>query len=216
MYSTLASLGRRLYRSRPSTPVGQVPAVGVLLGDPRGGRGDRRGHVQPGDEAHAVVVGDDRVAGADRLAAERDRDVDRAGGLLDGALRGDVRGPGGEAHVAQLPGVAQARAHDQAADAAGGQRGGEQLAERAVGGGRRGGDDDDVARLGLLDGGVDHQVVARPADHGERGAGDAGALLVRAGSPGRGSRCGRSPRGRWRRRIRPACRPRRDRLGAGR
>src|SRR6202020_1153737 len=90
------------------------------------------------------------------------------------------RGPGGEAHVAQLPGVAQPGPHDQAADAAGGERGGEQLAERAVGGRRRGGDDDDVARLRLLDGGVDHQVVARPADHGQRDAGDPRALLVRA------------------------------------
>ena len=187
--------------SRPSTPSASCLRLASSLAIRACGRGDRPRHVEARHDAHAVVVGDDRVARPDELAAERHRHVDRAGRLLHGALRGHVRGPGGEAHVAQFLGVAQARAHDQAADAAADQRGGEQLAERAVAVRRRGGDDDDVARLGLLDGGVDHQVVARPAQHGERGARDARALLVRPDAPGPGSRCGRSPRARWRRRT---------------
>src|ERR1700722_16069438 len=91
----LGQLGAEVVQVDAEHALRQVLAVGVLLGDPRGGRGDRRGDVQPGDGAHAVVVGDDRVAGADRLAAQRDRDIYRPRGLLDRALRGDVRGPGG-------------------------------------------------------------------------------------------------------------------------
>ncbi|KUL65866.1 hypothetical protein ADL28_05805 [Streptomyces violaceusniger] len=51
------------------------------------------------------------------------------------------------------------------------ERGGEELAEHAVRGRRGGGDDEDVALGALLDRGVDHQVVAGPAqrrDHGAR------------------------------------------------
>lgn len=66
---------------------------------------------------------------------------------------------------------------DQSAHAPPLERGGEQLAEHAVGGGRGGGDDQEVALAALLDGGVNHEVVTRPGQHGDGGARDADALL---------------------------------------
>ena len=72
-----------------------------------------------------------------------------------------------------------------AAHAAGHQRGGQQLAEHAVGRRRRVGHHQHVARPAHLDGGVDHQVVARVARHGDGRARQPHALLdrpeVRAG-----------------------------------
>src|ERR1700730_18143798 len=56
--------------------VGELLAVGVLLGDPCRGRGGRLRDVEARHDAHAVVVGDDRVTRPDELAAERDRHVD--------------------------------------------------------------------------------------------------------------------------------------------
>src|SRR5690606_5988666 len=51
--------------------------------------------------------------------------------------------------------------------------------ERAVRARGGGGDHHDVAGAALLDGCVDHQVVARPAQHGDGRAADARALLDR-------------------------------------
>src|SRR5580704_3157499 len=175
----LLELGPQVVHVHAERAVGELLAVLVLLGDPGGGGGDGLAHVQARHDAHAVVVGDDRVTWPDELAADGDGDVDRAGGLLDRALRRDVGGPGREVHLPQLLGVAQPRGHHEAAHAVGAQRRREQLAERAVAVRRCRRDHHDVARPGVLDRGVDHQVVTRPAQHGQRGARDARALLVR-------------------------------------
>jgi hypothetical protein len=50
---------------------------------------------------------------------------------------------------------------------------GQQFAEHAVGGFRSGGHHEHIAGLDYVDGGVNHQVVARMAGDGNRGAGDA-------------------------------------------
>ena len=133
-----------------------------------------------GHADHRVVVGDDDVTGVHRDGAEGDGQVDRAGGGLHGALRGDRGGPRREAHLVQVGDIADAGVDDQAAHPTGLQGGGEQLTEQAVRGGGIGGDDEDVARGALLDGDVDHQVVAGPAHHGDRGSGGADARLDRA------------------------------------
>src|SRR6202012_4242116 len=49
----LGQLGAEIVEVEAEHALGQLLAVGVLLGDPRGGRGDRPGAVQPGDGAHA-------------------------------------------------------------------------------------------------------------------------------------------------------------------
>jgi hypothetical protein len=51
-------------------------------------------------------------------------------------------------------------------------RSGQQFAEKSVGGIGMSRHDQGVARPAHLDGGMEHQVVARMAKHGHRGAGD--------------------------------------------
>lgn len=170
-------VGRRGRRrgSRPPWPRGPPPSR------PSPGR-------VPGDDHDPVVVGEDHVAGVDDLAVDRDRHVHRAAGGLDGALRRDGTRPGGEAHVAQLLGVADAGVHDDPAHPALLEGGREQLTEQAVRARGGGGDDEDVALAALLHRGVDHEVVAGPAQHGDGGTGDPYALLdgadPRAQQPG--------------------------------
>src|ERR1700722_501607 len=60
------------------------------------------------------------------------------------------------------------------------QRGREQLAERPVTRGRGGRDNHDVTRLALLHRGVNHQVVAGPADDGDGRAADSRPWVDRA------------------------------------
>src|ERR1039458_3575873 len=67
---------------------------------PRGGQG--LADVAARHAHHAVVVGDDRVAGPDDLPADRYRNVDRARRLLDRALGAHRRRPDTEAHRAQV------------------------------------------------------------------------------------------------------------------
>ncbi len=186
--------------SQPYERLPQPVAVQAELAVEEGGAGrgllglaglrllDRLPGASPGDDHDPVVVGEDHVAGADDLAVDRDRHVHRAAGGLDGALRRDGTRPGGEAHVAQLLGVADAGVHDDPAHPALLEGGREQLAEQAVRARGGGGDDEDVALAALLHRGVDHEVVAGPAQHGDGGTGDPHALLdgadPRAQQPG--------------------------------
>src|SRR6202050_2278129 len=73
---------------------GQRLAGLLLLGPSGPRRGQRLAHLAPRHAHHAVVVGDDRVAGPDDLAAHGEWHVDRTGRLLDRALRADRRRPG--------------------------------------------------------------------------------------------------------------------------
>ena len=77
---------------------------------------------------------------------------------------------------------------------------GQQVAEVAVvaGAGRR--HDQDVAGAGLLDGDMDHPVVAGRDLAGERVAGDPGRPVDRAQLTGRAGPCGPAPRAPWPRR----------------
>ena len=133
-----------------------------------------------GHDDHAVVVGHDDVARVDERAGHDDRHVDRAGRRLHRALRRDRARPDREVHRGQLRDVADAGVEDDADRSVGPQRGREQFADRAVGGRARRRDDEDVAGAYLLDGRVDHEVVAGMAEHGDRPAGDAAARVDRA------------------------------------
>ena len=66
---------------------------------------------------------------------------------------------------------------------------------------RRRRDHQDVAVRALLDGDVEHPVVARRHADGDRGAGDVRAGVDRAHARRRGGRCGPAPRARSRRRA---------------
>src|ERR1700722_2222074 len=159
---------------------GGVPfAEPRLLPGPGPGGVENGGRPRPGHHGHAVIVGDDHVARRDQLAAAHQREVDVAEGLLHGSRRGHAPGPDREPHPGQLPHVPAAGLDDQAAHPARLQRGGEQLAEVPVvaAGGRR--HDEDVAVLALLDGDMDHPVIAGRDADGDRGAGDLGARVDR-------------------------------------
>src|SRR5579864_9400736 len=79
-------LGPQAVQVQAELAAGQRLAVLFLLGHPGAGGGQRLPHLAPWHAHHAVVVGDDRVAWPDDLAARADRHVDRAGSLLDRAL----------------------------------------------------------------------------------------------------------------------------------
>ena len=96
----------------------------------------------------------------DELAAEHERLVDRAEGLLDRALDADVPEKTGKPELADLAGVAHAAVGDQCGDAPGHAGVGQHVAELA----RRlvaGGHDEHVTGLRVADGDLQHDVVAR-------------------------------------------------------
>src|SRR5580704_13124943 len=65
----LLELGPQVVHVHAERAVGELHAVLVLLGDPGGGGRDGLVHVQARHDAHAVVVGDDRVTWPDELPA---------------------------------------------------------------------------------------------------------------------------------------------------
>jgi hypothetical protein len=87
--------------------------------------------------------------------------------------------PDREAHLGQIAHIADAGVYDQPLAAARLRRGGEQIAEIAVLAGAGRCDDEDVAGLQLLDGDMDHPVVARRRGDRHGGAGDARAGVDR-------------------------------------
>ena len=124
-------------------------------------------------DAHAVVIGDDEIARMYERPGTHDRHIHAAERLLHRPLRRDVSRPDRKAHRGQIAHVAHAGFDDQALHAVRLQRSCEQLAEIADVGCGSGRDDENVAFLTLLDGDVDHPVVAgRKADR-DRRAGDA-------------------------------------------
>jgi hypothetical protein len=132
-----------------------------------------------GDDAHAVVVGNDQIARIHEHSGADDWDVHAAERLLHRPLRRNVFRPDGKAHRGQIAHVAHAGFDDQTLHAVRLQRGREQLAEVAGVASGSGRDDQNVAFLTLLDGDVDHPVVARGNADGDRGAGDARAGIDR-------------------------------------
>ena len=122
-------------------------------------------HLLARHDAHSVVVRDDEIARMHERAGTHNRDVHAAERLLHGSLRGNVSRPDREAHRGQVPHIAYAGLDDQTLHTARLQRSREQLAEIADVRCRGGRDDENVAFLTVLDGDVDHPVVAgRKAD----------------------------------------------------
>ena len=145
------------------------PGVRLLLGaGPR--RRQRARDVEPRHDHHTVVVAEHDVAGVHGLSTHDDRHVDRARGGLHRALRADRPRPDRKAHLTKSGHVAYAGRQHRCAHPALPQGHGEQLTEHPVGRRRRGGHHQQVTRPALLDRDVDHEVVARPAEHGDRGA----------------------------------------------
>src|ERR1700722_9375963 len=83
-------------------PVREGLARLLLLGYPRLRGRQRLADITAWHAYHAVVVGDDRVAGPDDLAADRHGHVDRTRRLLDRALGADRRRPDRETHHPQF------------------------------------------------------------------------------------------------------------------
>ena len=168
--------------------VGQGLAVLLLLGHPRPRGRQRLANIGAWHAYHAVVVGDDRVTRPDDLPADRDGQVDRARRLLDRALGADRCRPDTEAHRSQFGHVPDTGLDDQATDPARGQRGRQQLTEHPVGARRGRRDHQQVPGLALFHRRVDHEVVAGPAQRGDRGPADSGSGLdgaqARAEVPG--------------------------------
>jgi hypothetical protein len=133
------------------------------------------GHAQ-----QAVGVADDQVAGMDHHAVDGDRHVDLAGAVLVGAAVRDAGGIEREGAGGRSRRVADCAVEHEAGDAALDRGGGHQFAEQRVGQVAAGVHHDHVARLRHRHRLVDHQVVARAALHGQRGAGQVAALVHRA------------------------------------
>jgi ethanolamine utilization protein EutA len=137
---------------------------------------------------NSVVIGHYHVARRDQLAGAHNRDVDVTEYLLDRPRGRHAPGPDGKPQQGELLNVATARVDHQAPDPACAQRGGEQLAEVAVVAPRRRGHHEDVAVGALLNGNVDHPIVAGWDAHGDRGSRDPGTRVDR-GDPGREQSC---------------------------
>ena len=114
----------------------------------------------PRHHHHAVHVGHDHVAGANRRAGADHRHIHRAGRGLHCPLRMHRLGPHREHHAGEVRHVADAGVDQQSDDAVGAGRHRQQLAEHPVGGRRRGRHHQHVALAAQLDRRVDHQVVA--------------------------------------------------------
>src|SRR5260370_36977052 len=129
--------------------------------------------------AHAVLICHDNVAGADEGAGTDHFHVDASRGGLDGALSRDGFRPNREVHGGEFGGVAHTGVDHQADDAVGAAGFGQQVTEHTVV--RCGGDrhHEDVAGDDDFHGGVDHQVVARRAEHGDGASRQAGGGVNR-------------------------------------
>ena len=155
-----------------------------------------------GDDADAVVVGDDDIARIDQRAGAHDRHVDAAQGLLDRALRRDVARPDGKAAspsascTSRTPASMIKSAHAASLKRA-------SPADRRNSRSRR---RTSARRPGcrpptLLDRDVDHPVVARRNADGHRRAGDAWRRDKSGACKAPGGRCGPAPRAPSRRRT---------------
>ena len=155
-----------------------------------------------GHHHHAVVVGHDHVARLDIDAGADHRHVDRAERRLDRALGRDRPRPHREspspcsAFTSRQPASMTRPMH-----AARLQRGRQQFAEHAVGVVGGAADHQHVALLALLDGDVDHPVVARLRQHGDGAARRSARRPRSAACRASSGRSGRAPRARWRRRT---------------
>ena len=154
---------------------GEASALVLFFGGSFAGGGEDLGGFFAADDADAVVVGDEDVAGVDELSGADEGEVDGADGFFDGALRPDGFGPDGELHFGEFAGVADSGVGDESDSAAGADGGGDEFAAVGVvaGGGR--GDDGEVAGLQLLDGDMHCPVVSGGGGDGDGGAGDSGA-----------------------------------------
>src|SRR5690606_19161505 len=130
--------------------------------------------------AHTVVVGHDHVARLDVSAGADHRYVDAAEAGLDRALREDALRPDREVHFLEVAHVAHAGVDDQPAHTARLGAGGEEIAEVAVFARARRRDHQHVAFAALLDGRMDHVVVARRNGDRHRRRGDAGTRVDRS------------------------------------
>ena len=129
--------------------------------------------------ADPVVIGHDDVAGRGSRPGADDGHVDRPERLLDRALRGDRAWtrPGSPSRAGRAMSRTPRVDHQPAAAARHG-GGREKVAEIAHVAGRGRGQHQDVALGQLLDGDMDHPVVARRGEIVTADAGDGRALLI--------------------------------------
>ncbi|MND39747.1 hypothetical protein D3C80_304730 [compost metagenome] len=113
------------------------------------------------DNDETIGITDDNIARIDDLTADDHLIIDRGNGLLNRALDADAEREDRETEVSQLQRVAHAGIGHQAANTLCEAGIGENVAERTGFFIFAGGNDDDVARLGIVDGKLQHDVVAR-------------------------------------------------------
>ncbi len=124
------------------------------------------------DHGDAVGVEDDRVALADRRAADLDRLADLTHRPLGGAVHPHPAGPDRQAHLAQLLDVAHRGVDQQRGDAAFARLGRQQVADQGDRARLGHGQDQHLAGLRLRHHRVHHQVVVLGAADGPRRPGD--------------------------------------------
>src|SRR5690606_10337065 len=132
-----------------------------------------------GHDDDAVVIRDDHVARIDERAGTDDRNVHRADGRLDGALRVDRAAPNGEIDLLELAHVSAAGIDHEASNAARLIGRAEQLSEHTVCIRAAERDDDDVAGTAELDRDMQHPVIAGMGERGHRRARNARARIDR-------------------------------------
>ena len=154
--------------SSPSSPAARRRRFSSLVGDPGLRLLQHLGGVLAPDDADAVVVAHHNIAGLDRRAGAHHRDIHRAGRPLHCALGAHRLRPDRETHRCQILHVAHAGVGHQAGRAAGPAGGRQQVAEIAGVGRRSHRQHQHVAGLKLFDGDMDHPVVARRREDGDR------------------------------------------------
>src|SRR5215469_1595843 len=118
---------------------------------------------RPWNHHHSILIGDDHVAGVHRRARADNRNVHPARSVLHGSLRVNRLRPNREIHRGQFRNVAHACVDDQPQHSVSDERSRQQF-----------------ARLADLDRGMDHEVVAGSAEHGDRRSGKFGRGINRA------------------------------------
>jgi len=124
------------------------------------------------DDAHAVVVGDDDVVRLHQGTGAHERLIDGAKRGFHRTLREDSLGPDREAHVFQLACVAHTGIYDEADATAREGRDGQQISEIAIVAWRCRGDNEHVTFAHMLEGEVNHPIVAWGDRNGDGRASD--------------------------------------------